>query len=306
MGPFIALPDGTFLLLNGALNGTAGYSNITYQTIAEGNLTNPYWYSLASGPIETPAIYDPTAPKGSRWSNAGLGASNIPRLYHSSAILLPDASVLVAGSNPNIDVNLTTVFPTTYQAEIFYPKYFNGAARPQPSGIPSKLGYGGSSFDITIPSTSYSGSSNTAAQNTIISLIRPGWVTHDMSMNMRYLQLNNTYSVNSDGWITFHTSQLPPNSNIFQPGPAFLFVTVNGIPSNGTYVIVGSGEMGAQPTNQVQELPVSVGADGTSGSGNDGSGSSGSGGSSAAVVTGKRTTVLGICVAVVGLLGLLL
>lgn len=123
---------------------------------------------------------------------------------------------------------------------------------------------------------------------------------------MRYLQLNNTYSVNSDGWITFHTSQLPPNSNIFQPGPAFLFVTVNGIPSNGTYVIVGSGEMGAQPTNQVQELPVSVGADGTSGSGNDGSGSSGSGGSSAAVVTGKRTTVLGICVAVVGLLGLLL
>jgi hypothetical protein len=47
----------------------------------------------------------------------GFNSSTIPRLYHSSAILLPDASVLIAGSNPNIygNGNSSTVFPTTYQ-----------------------------------------------------------------------------------------------------------------------------------------------------------------------------------------------
>ncbi|KAI9567891.1 TPR-like protein [Boletus coccyginus] len=70
------------------------------------------------GPVGTPAIYNPNVPKGSRWSNAGLGSSSIARMYHSTAILLPDASVLIAGSNPNLDVELTAPYPTTYTAEI--------------------------------------------------------------------------------------------------------------------------------------------------------------------------------------------
>jgi hypothetical protein len=68
----------------------------------------------------------------------------------SSALLLPDGSVLIAGSNPNVDVNLTAIFPTTYMSEIHYPKYYP-ANRPVPTGIPSTLTYGGKSCDIPDP-----------------------------------------------------------------------------------------------------------------------------------------------------------
>jgi Domain of unknown function (DUF1929) len=256
MGQFVALPDGTMLVLNGGLNGTAGYATQTLLTLSYSDM--PHGMSLASGPVGRPSLYDPNAPQGSRWSSAGFSTSSIPRLYHSSAILLPDASILIAGSNPNVDVNLTTDFPTTYQAEIFYPAYFSSKTRPVPSGVPSTLTYGGSYFDISVPSSSYSGSSNTAAANAKIMVIRPGFITHAMSMGQRSLQLNNTYTVQSNGSIQFHVSQMPPNANIFQPGPALLFVTINGIPSTGAYVTVGSGRIEQQVLGAVSPLPPSV------------------------------------------------
>ena len=37
------------------------------------------------------SIYDPVTKK---WSSAGLGSSGINRMYHSSAILLPDGEYL--------------------------------------------------------------------------------------------------------------------------------------------------------------------------------------------------------------------
>ncbi|KAI0317556.1 glyoxal oxidase N-terminus-domain-containing protein [Amylostereum chailletii] len=277
MGQFIALPDGTMLVVNGGNNGTAGYGTATGITPI-GQM--PFGESYASSPEGQPAIYNPNAASGSRWSTEGLATSSIARLYHSSALLLPDGSVMIAGSNPNIDVNTSTIFPTTYTAEYFYPPYFNATTRPTPSGVPSKLSYGGNSFDITVPASSYSGSANDAADNTKIWLIRQGFTTHAMNMGQRIMQLNNTYTVASDGTLTIHTAQLPPNANLFQPGPAFLFVTVNGIPSNGTYVLIGSGSVGTQPTADASVLPASVRVDSASGSAPGSSTSTSSNGSS--------------------------
>ncbi|KAF8347453.1 glyoxal oxidase [Amanita rubescens] len=256
MGQFIILPDGTLFLVNGGLNGTAGYSRVTAQTSDLSKM--PYGESLASGPVGTPAIYSPNAPQGQRWSNAGLGTSNIARLYHSSAMLLADGSVLMAGSNPNYDVNLTTAFPTTYQAEIFYPPYFGAPVRPVISGAPNTISYGGQPFNISISAGSYSGTPNDAAANTTVVLQRGGFATHAMNMGQRLMQLNNTFTVQNDGTIILHVAQAPPNPNYFQPGPGFLFVTINGIPSNGTYVIVGNGQVGTQPTSAASVLPPSV------------------------------------------------
>ncbi|KAH9979781.1 hypothetical protein BJV74DRAFT_857462 [Russula compacta] len=305
MGQFIALPDGTFLIINGGQNGTAGYAQRTLTVTSM-----PFGESLATGPLGQPAIYNPNAPSGSRWSTAGLGSSNIPRLYHSSAILLPDGSVMVAGSNPNIDVNLTTIYPTTYTAEYFYPPYFSAKTRPVPQNIPSTLSYGGNYFDITIAASSYSGAANDAADNTTIWLIRPGFTTHAMNMGQRILELNHTYTVESNGTIILHTAQPPANPNVFQPGPAMLFVTINGIPSNATFVIVGNGQVGTQPTGAVSVLPASVRVDSASGSApsSSPSNSNSSGGSShkgaiiAAVVAGIAAVgvlgaVLGVCLA---------
>lgn len=264
MGQFIILPDGKLLVVNGALNGTAGYSsNGTLVTPLE---QMPFGESLASGPVGTPAIYDPTAPRGSRWSNKGFNSSPIPRLYHSSAILLPDASVLIAGSNPNVDVNTSAFFPTTYKAEIFYPPYFSAMTRPAPMGMPKTLTYGGNPFNITIPATSYAGSSDDAADATTVVLMRGGFTTHAMNMGQRHLQLNSTSTVNDDGSITLHVAQVPPNPNIFQPGPAFIFVNIRGIPSNGSYLIVGNGQVGTQPTSPASVLPANIRVASASGS----------------------------------------
>jgi hypothetical protein len=257
MGQFITLPDGTMLVINGATNGTAGFANQTLYTPSLAQM--PFFQSLASGPVGTPALYNPNAPKGSRWTTVGLGSTNIARMYHSTAILLPDASVLIAGSNPNIDVELTAPYPTTYTAEIFYPPYFSSSVRPQVTGVPQTLSYGGPYFNITVASTSYTGTSaNAAAANTTVVLSRGGFTTHAMNMGQRHLQLNNTYAVNNDGSYVLYVSQVPPNPNLLTPGPALLFVVVNGVPSNGTMVIVGTGNVETQPTSTAAVLPAIV------------------------------------------------
>ena len=303
MGQLVSLPDGTILVVNGGAFGTAGYAERTLTTPTYAQM--PYGMSLATGPVGRPSIYNPDAPKGSRWNSTGLDTSDIPRLYHSSALLLPDGSVMIAGSNPNVDVNLTTIYPTTYTAEILYPPYYK-STRPAPTGIPSTLTYGGQYFDVTVPSSSYSGSANTAASNTKIMLIRPGWTTHGMSMGQRSLQLNSTYAVNKDGSIVYHVSQVPPNANIFQPGPAFLFVTINGVPSNGSYVIVGSGNIETQTMNPVDTLPASVrdeSANGSGSSNNSGNNNSGSNGASSSLSGAAVGGIVAAAIAAIAIFG---
>ena len=148
MGQLIILPDSTLLVVNGGLNGTAGYAERTLTTPTYGQM--PFGMSLASRPVGRPSIYNPSASKGSRWNSDGLSSSNIPRLYHSSAILLPDGSVMIAGSNPNVDVDLTTAFPTTCRVEYFYPPYYQ-ATRPVPTSIPNTLTYGVNTSILRFP-----------------------------------------------------------------------------------------------------------------------------------------------------------
>ena len=55
-----------------------------------------------------------------------------------------------------------------------------------------------------------------------------------MNFGQRYLELATSYTQESDtGLVTLHISQMPPNANIFQPGPAMIFLVVDGIPSQG-------------------------------------------------------------------------
>ncbi|KAI6026543.1 glyoxal oxidase [Pisolithus microcarpus] len=271
MGQFIALPDGTLLVVNGALNGTAGYAQATGMTPNFGNM--PYGESF-------------------RWSNAGLGTSNIARLYHSSAMLLPDASA----QTPISTVNTSTIYPTTYTVEVFYPPLLlrlSSAHSPlvsQPS-----FSYGGAYFNLTVPATSYSGSANAAASNTTVVLSRGGFTTHAMNMGQRHLQLNNTFTVNSDGSYVLHVAQAPPSPNIFQPGPALLFVVVNGIPSNWH-----NGHRGLCPTSAVSDLPPNVLNDAAQGAGSSGSNSNQS--SSSKPSTG---VIIGAIVGAIALIGII-
>jgi hypothetical protein len=54
---------------------------------------------------------------------AASAATTIPRMYHASSALLPDATVLVAGGNTNSAYNFSGVdFPTEVRAERFSPR----------------------------------------------------------------------------------------------------------------------------------------------------------------------------------------
>ena len=94
----VSLPDGTFLILNGALQGVAGFR-------------------LASNPNLGAVLYDPTQPIGSRMSI--LNNTIVARLYHSEATLLPDGRVLVSGSDPETNNPDGTVkYPEEFRIEV--------------------------------------------------------------------------------------------------------------------------------------------------------------------------------------------
>ena len=69
----------------------------------------------------------------------------------------------------------------------------------------------------------------------------------------------NTYTVNADGSLTIHVSQMPPNPALFAPGPAILHVVVDGVPSVGQAIIVGGGFIGQQNIQNAAALPPNKG-----------------------------------------------
>ncbi|KAI0373953.1 DUF1929-domain-containing protein [Pilatotrama ljubarskyi] len=279
MGNLILLPNGKILCLNGAATGVAGYGPQDW-AVDE---------SYADNALLMPIMYDPSAPAGSRWTRDGLTASTIPRMYHSSATLLPDGAVLVSGSNPHADYAVDNVkFQTEYRVEYFYPSYYN-ERRPQPQGLLDQLSYGGPYFNVTLTKDDLAGDVNNV-KNTEVILIRTGFSTHVMNMGQRMLQLNSTYTGNADGSAVLHVSQLPPNPSLFAPGPALLFVVVNGVPSVGVQVMVGSGQIEQQPTTLNVDLPpMTIAAPSDSGSGSGSSSQHNSQGSNSAENVAPRS-----------------
>ncbi|KAI4967565.1 hypothetical protein ZWY2020_024676 [Hordeum vulgare] len=78
-------------------------------------------------------MYRPDHAPGDRFEEQS--STDIPRLYHSSAILLRDGWLLVGGSNPHIYYNFSNVqYPTELSLEAFSPEYLdssNDVLRPK-------------------------------------------------------------------------------------------------------------------------------------------------------------------------------
>lgn len=87
-------------------------------------------------------------------------------------------SIFVSGSNPNPDytVGPDVTYPTEYRVERFFPSYYN-QRRPQPSGLPTQLTYGGGYFNVSLSSTDLAGDA-TMLKNTTVVVIRQGFSTH--------------------------------------------------------------------------------------------------------------------------------
>ncbi|KAJ8701373.1 hypothetical protein PTI98_000168 [Pleurotus ostreatus] len=109
MVELILLPDGRVLAVNGAQTGVAGIN---------GTLDPVGFQSNADKPALTAAVYDPDAPVGRRFSSAGIPASKVPRMYHSSASLTPDGSVLLGRSTFINDYNKTATYICVSQLDL--------------------------------------------------------------------------------------------------------------------------------------------------------------------------------------------
>jgi hypothetical protein len=212
------LPDGKVLWLNGGNRGAQGFG-------------------LMSNPTQQALLYDPAQPLGQRWET--LATSGIPRLYHSVALLMQDASVMVAGSNPvqmpMLQPDANDPYVTEFRVEQFVPTYMNGGTNKyRPSGLQlssTTIRAGSSTFPL-----SFNAELNSAKTLQIV-LYHGGFVTHSVHMGHRMLYLDFT------GWApgTYHQNILvtgPPNNNVAPPGPYLVFVVTDGLPSQGQFVQV--------------------------------------------------------------------
>jgi len=144
-----------------------------------------------------------------------------PRLYHSNALLLPDARVLVGGGGRTTE---SGPLPTDQlSGEIYSPPYLFKGTRPTIGSAPSTVTYA-TSFTIGTADASSIGS---------VVLIRLGAVTHTFDQNQRYVPL--TFQQATGGL----TVQSPSSPNLAPPGHYMLFIVdSSGVPSVASIVKV--------------------------------------------------------------------
>ncbi|KAL5572625.1 hypothetical protein UlMin_022222 [Ulmus minor] len=216
MGDMIILPTGDLLLVSGAKLGTAA------------------WF-FAEDPNLIPALYSPEKPVNQRFVE--LQGTDIPRMYHSSAALLPDGRVLIAGSNTNIGYNFTAKYPTELRVQTFSPPYLDPQlANKRPVIVPEAataklLGYG-MKFEIfiTLPGP------RLQKEDVKVTMYPPAFTTHGYSMNQRLVVLK-TEEVNrlAKGKHKIETVA-PPSTAVAPPGFYLLFVVHRGLPSDAIWV----------------------------------------------------------------------
>lgn len=120
------------------------------------------------------------------------------------------------------------------------------------------------------------------------------------------VQLNSTWSLNDDGTGVLHSSQMPPNPSIMAPGPALLYIVINGVPSTGIDIMVGDGQIGDQTIYSVPALPGTIAQSGATistnrtgtinGNAASNNGGSAAGNSGAGVANVVKTTSLALAV----------
>lgn len=157
-------------------------------------------------------------PATGNWTT--LASSAVVRVYHSTALLLPDGRVLYTGSG---DGNLGAEADQR-NYELYSPPYLFNGARPTITGaLPSSAGYGLAQV-VNTPD---------GPEIAQVTLIRLGSVTHAFDQSQLLVPLS--FSPVAAGLtITF-----PASRATAPPGPYMLFlVNANGVPSVGRMMLL--------------------------------------------------------------------
>ena len=256
MPELVHLPNGQVLIANGARTGFAAIAQVPD---AIGN-------SNADHAVLTPSLYTPSLPLGQRISNKGLPTSDIARVYHSSITLTPQGNFLVAGSNPNPNFTAPAKgikFASELRVQTLDPP-FMFVDRPKILSAPAKVPFNSRvTVPISVPAALRS--RNAKVQSTsasepgsrgfgrgccctmlttlhsmfscTVSLMDLGFSSHALHSSARFVFIEG--SIAPDGRLL--TSVISPKGCVCPPVPVTIYLTIDGVLSEGAWVIVGGG-----------------------------------------------------------------
>ncbi len=185
------LPDGKVLAVGGG-------TNLDQQNVAGGERSTEIW--------------DPAT---GAWTS--MAPADAPRVYHSTAVLMPDGRVLVGGGGAAEG----PVSPGEPTAQYYSPPYLTKGARPTISSAPSSASYG-SSITVDTPDASSIAS---------VALVSLGADTHTLDMNQHFVPLS--FSRNAGSL----SIDIPSSANLAPPGYYMLFlVNGAGVPAVAPFV----------------------------------------------------------------------
>lgn len=161
------------------------------------------------GPVRDAELFDTQT---ETWRRMAPQAAS--RMYHSTALLLPDGRVLSAGQN-NGDLQRT--------AEIYSPPYLFRGPRPRITNAPRTARYG-RTIAVDTPD---------GGRISRVALIRAGSVTHSVNFDQRYIDLPFD---RADAGLT---ARIPGRASVAPPGWYMLFlIDDDGVPSVARWVHV--------------------------------------------------------------------
>ena len=205
------LPDGTVLATGGSRNSNVNDRSTAVLAAELWNPATETWTTLSSG--------------------------SVPRMYHSSATLIPDGRIILGGGgHPN------TFGIPEYRYEAYSPPYLFKGARPTISSAPASVNYG-QTFTVSTPD---------ASTISKVSLIPQPAPTHAYNMNAGFNSLSFTQT---SGGINVTA---PANANLATPGYYMLFiVNSSGVPSVASWIHLPAGG-GASPTSLAGVTPPTL------------------------------------------------
>ena len=201
------LPDGTYVIVNGAQHGVAGFG-------------------LGGDPNYNAVLYDPTKPVNQRMSI--MANTTVARLYHSEAITLLDGRVMISGSDPTGDYDQPAgEWPEEYRVEVFTPPYLlNGLTRPSFTIANTDWEYNEAiTVTVNIPSGNMAGVK--------FSMLGSVVSTHGNAMGQRTIFPAFTCAGNTCVITT------PPDAHRAPPGWFMLFVLDGPTPAVGKFIRIG-------------------------------------------------------------------
>jgi hypothetical protein len=204
MSNAVLQPNGKILMFNGARLGQTGATAIGAPT--------------QRGAAVDCMLYDPKAPTGKKIQV--LQSSPIQRLYHSTALLLPDGTTMIAGTD---EAAFDAPGAYEHRVEIYTPPWLmkpNTNPRPVITSAPTEPIQYGSTFTVT-----YSGTVDR------VSIMTPGATTHSVDFTQRLvfpkIESNNGKSL---------VIRAPPNANVLLQGYHMLFVLTGDVPSQAVWI----------------------------------------------------------------------